>query len=70
MRFKEKVARLKSLPHRRLDSFTRRQVRVTTTRTITVQRNAYSVQSRLIGENVDVRVYPERLEVWHAQRKM
>jgi len=28
----------------------------------------YSVDSRLIGEEIEVRVYAERLEVWYAQQ--
>jgi hypothetical protein len=35
---------------------------------ITVDQNAYSVPSRLIGERVDVRLYAEYLEVWYGQR--
>ena len=68
-RFKEEAALLRDLPQKRLEHFTRRQARVSNTSTITVQRNTYSVQSRLIGEKVEVRVYPERLEVWYGQRK-
>ena len=32
--------------------------------------NVYSVHSRLRGEDVEVRVFAERLEVWYAQRKV
>ncbi len=35
---------------------------------IHVDRNAYSVISRLIREKVEVRLYVEYLEVWYAQR--
>jgi hypothetical protein len=35
---------------------------------IQVAKNTYSVESRLIGENVAVRLYAEYLEVWYAQR--
>jgi hypothetical protein len=35
---------------------------------IHVSRNAYSVNSRLIRETVEVRLYVEHLEVWYAQR--
>ena len=35
---------------------------------IQVDRNIYSVHSRLIGEQVDVRLYAEHLEVWFAGR--
>ena len=42
------------------------QVRVHASSTIHPDRNAYSVDSRLIGERVDVRLYAEELEVWFA----
>lgn len=38
--------------------------------TIRVLRNVYSVPSRLIGEEVDVRVGTEEIEVWYGQRKV
>ena len=69
-RFRAEVARMNALPRYRLETFTRRTVRVSRASTISVQCNAYSVQSRLIGEQVEVRMYPERLEIWYAQRKM
>ena len=41
-------------------------VGVTTWSTIRVKHNAYSVPSRLIGEKLRVRVYDDRLDVFHA----
>jgi hypothetical protein len=35
---------------------------------IHVARNVYSVDSRLIGERIDVRLYADQLEVWFAGR--
>jgi len=32
--------------------------------------SADSVHSRLIGENVDVRIYTEHIEAWYAQRRI
>jgi hypothetical protein len=32
--------------------------------------NVYSVQSRLIGEIVEARIFAERVEVWYAQRRI
>ena len=55
-----------SLPTARLESYKRAQVRVRAGSTIQVDRNTYSVDSRLIGERVDVRLYAEELEVWFA----
>jgi hypothetical protein len=43
--------------------FTEREVRVTSHSTISVQKNIYSVPSRLIGEMVRVRIYDDRVEI-------
>ena len=37
---------------------------------IHVDRNTYSVPSRLMGERVDVRLYVEHVEVWYAQQEV
>ena len=56
------------LPPGRLESYKRARVRVRPGSVIHVDRNIYSVHSRLIGEKVDVRLYAEHLEVWYAGR--
>ena len=67
-RFSEETQVLRRLPQNRLDAFKRISVRVRPGSTIRVQHNVYSVHSRLIGEMVDVRIHPEHVEVWYAQR--
>lgn len=67
-RWKEDLAELRSLPPSRLDGFQRLRVQVDSGSLIRVQRNVYSVHSRLIGEEVTVRVYAEHLQVWYGQR--
>lgn len=69
-RLAEEQAVLRQLPARRLESFKRLRVRVDTGSLIRVQDNTYSVNSRLINERVDVRVYPEHLEVWYGQKQV
>lgn len=69
-RLAEEQAALRPLPSRRLESFKRLRVRVDTGSLIRVQDNTYSVNSRLINERVDVRVYPEHLEVWYGQKQV
>jgi hypothetical protein len=69
-RLAEEVKVLKRLPLRRLEACKRIGVKVGSGSTIRVQHNVYSVDSRLIGETVEVRVYAEHLEVWYAQRQM
>lgn len=58
---------LGGLPIQRLGSFRRMQVRVSKWSIIQVDRNRYSVPSRLIGSRVQVRMYAEWIEVWSAQ---
>jgi hypothetical protein len=65
-RFAEERPQLRDLPSRRVDAWHRRRVRVTQGSTIRVGSNIYSVPSRLIGEQVDVHVMAECLEVWHG----
>jgi hypothetical protein len=69
-RFEEELRYLRRLPAARLGSCKRLQVRVRPSSTIVVDRNVYSVHSRLIGETVEVRLYAERLDVWYAQRRI
>ena len=66
VRFAEERALLRPLPAARLESYKRARVRVRAGSTIHPDRNTYSVDSRLIGERVDVRLYAEELEVWFA----
>src|SRR5881397_3925851 len=37
---------------------------------ISVQRNRYSVHSRLVGEMVEARVRPDTVEIWYGDRKV
>jgi len=67
-RFKEEAKVLRRLPPRRLDSCKRLRVRVGPSSTIRANHNVYSVDSRLIGEKIEVRLYAEHLEVWYAQQ--
>jgi hypothetical protein len=71
---KEKLALemdvLRPLPGRRFDSAKRVRVRVNSGSLIAVERNSYSVNSRLIGELVEARVFPERIEVWYGGQKV
>jgi hypothetical protein len=67
-RFSEEQKVLRRLPVRRLEDAKRLQSRVGKSSTIAVLGNVYSVHSRLVREQVDVRVHPEHLEVWYGQR--
>ena len=67
-RLAEELAKLRALPERRLEACKRSPARVDSGSLIHVERNVYSVPSRLIGERVDIRLYVEHLEVWYAQQ--
>jgi hypothetical protein len=54
-RFKEESMVLRRLPPRRLDSCKKLGVRVGPSSTLRVKHNVYSVDSRLIGEEIEVR---------------
>jgi hypothetical protein len=68
-RLAEELPLLRRLPQMRTEDFTRVRVGVGKSSTIRVKGNTYSVPSRLIGEEVDVRVHSDRLEVLYAQRR-
>jgi hypothetical protein len=69
-RFHEEMAVLSALPARRLEMARRLKARVDSGSTIHVGGNTYSLPSRLIGEQVDVHVGAETLDVWHGARKI
>jgi transposase len=53
----------------RLPEFREQDVLVTSWSTIRIDRNAYSVPSRLIAEHVRVRIFERVIEVYYAQKK-
>jgi hypothetical protein len=61
---------LRPLPERRLESVKRERVKVDSGSLVYVDRNVYSVHSRLIGEKVEARIGAETVEVWYAGRKV
>ena len=67
-RLRSEMQYLRPLPERRLESDKRERVRVDSGSLIYVERNAYSVNSRLIGEKVEARLGSETIEVWYAGR--
>jgi hypothetical protein len=54
------------LPEKRTEDWSRWSGKVTAFSTVNVKHNIYSVDSRLIGERIDVRAYAEELEVWYG----
>ena len=68
-RLKEEMGHLRSLPLAKLDTAKSLSVRVRSSSTIAVDRNIYSVNSRLIGEVVEVKILSGHIEIWFAQKK-
>ena len=69
-RLGEELAVLARLPERRLESARRLRVKVGPSSTIHVAHNSYSVASRLIGEEVEVRLHAEHLSVFYGNHCM
>jgi hypothetical protein len=69
-RLAEEIAVMRELPERRLESCKRERVKVDSGSLIYADRNVYSVPSRLIGEQIEARLYMERVEIWYGQRKV
>ncbi len=67
-RLREELKVLRRLPYQRLDACKKLSLRVGPSSTIRVNHNVYSVDSRLIAESVQIRLYAEHLEVWYAQK--
>jgi len=69
-RLAEELAVMRELPARRMESAKRERVKVDSGSLIHVERNAYSVNSRLIGAQVEARMYLDHVEVWYGQKKV
>ena len=69
VKFTEEKQTLKSLPPTKLDAIKHLTCRVRSGSTLSIDRNMYSVNSRLIGEKVDVKMTSERIEIWVGQTK-
>ena len=69
-RFDEELKVIQRLPLVRLEAVKLLVARVDCGSLIHVDRNAYSVNSRLIGQKVEVRLYVQHLEVWYGQKKV
>jgi hypothetical protein len=70
VRLAEEIAVMGELPARRMESAKRERVKVDSGSLIHVERNSYSVSSRLIGAQVEARLYLDHVEIWYGQRKV
>jgi hypothetical protein len=69
-RFLEEQVVLRQLPKHRIEACKKSTTRVGPSSTIRVNHNVYSVDSRLIGERIGVRLFMEHLEIWYGQKKV
>ena len=69
-KIKEEMDFLKELPIEPLSDFKKIITKVGRSSSIRVMQNTYSVPSRLIGANIEVRVYFDRLELFYGQKKI
>jgi hypothetical protein len=69
-RFLQDQSVLRRLPKHRIDSCKKSSMKVGPSSTIRVNHNVYSVDSRLIGERIKVRLYVDRLEIWYGQKRV
>jgi hypothetical protein len=69
-RFAQEQQVLHRLPEYRIESCKKIMTTVGPSSTIRANHNVYSVDSRLIGERIEARLYVERLEIWYGQRKV
>ena len=69
-RLAEEQKVLRGLAPARLEAVKHSEARVDSGSLIHVDRNAYSVNSRLIGQKVQVKLHVAHLEVWYGQKKV
>jgi transposase InsO family protein len=70
VKFAEELERMGELPLTRLAEYRVERVLVGPFSTLRAGRNTYSVPSRLMGEQVEARLYPERVEVIYAGERV
>jgi hypothetical protein len=66
----EEMELLRPLPDRRFGCAKQMRVKVGAGSLISVERHSYSVNSRLVGEEVEVRLFANHLEVWYGGHKV
>lgn len=69
-RFLEEQAVLHRLPKHRIDACKASTTTVGPSSTIRVNHNVYTVDSRLIGERIKVRLFMDHLEIWYGQKRV
>lgn len=68
-RFDEEKSHLQALPNRRTNDFSEQYVKVSSSSTINVKRVTYTVPSRLIGTQLLVHLYDDRLTLFYGHEE-
>ena len=66
--FEKELKHLRPLPHGRLDAYSRQDLRVGSDSLLHIRQNTYSVNSKLIGLKVEVRVQQDEIELWYGRQ--
>lgn len=69
-RFRKEHEQLRRLPQRRIETCKKTSTKVGPSSTININHNTYSVDSRLVGEKIQVHLHMDHLEIWYGQRKV
>lgn len=69
-RYQQEHLVLRRLPEKRIETCKKITTTVGPSSTIRINHNVYSVDSRLIGESIQARLYVERLDIWYGQKKV
>ena len=69
-RFLAEQAVLHRLPKHRIEACKKSTPSVGPSSTIRVNHNVYSVDSRLIGQRIEVRLFIDHLQIWYGQKKI
>lgn len=69
-RFRKEHEQLRRLPRRRIETCKKTTTKVGPSSTININHNTYSVDSRLVGEKIQVHLHMDHLEIWYGQRKV
>lgn len=62
----EELKQMSSVPKELVPEFNTLRVKVLSTSTIRIKKNSYSVPARLIGEELEVRVFDDRIEAYYS----
>ena len=69
-RFRKEHEQLRRLPQRRIEACKKTTTKVGPSSTININHNTYSVDSRLVGEKINVHLHMDHLEIWYGQKKV